>query len=72
MAGGALSILQASPEPPGAAGAVNRGVHKTPRTGMRLQQGARTLCFFVGYTSRAKEGEKEPYWEEEEPPEPLD
>lgn len=41
-------------------------VHKTRRTGMWRQQAARTLCFFMGYTSRAKEGkEKEPCWEEE-------
>lgn len=30
----ALSTLHASPELPGAAGAVNRAVHKRPRTGM--------------------------------------
>lgn len=54
----ALSTLHASPELPGAAGAVNRAVHKRPRTGMWLQQGARTLCFFVGYTSRAKERDR--------------
>lgn len=34
------------------------GVHETPRTGMWLRRGARTLCFLVGYTSRAKERER--------------
>lgn len=32
--------------------------HRTRRTGMWLRQEARTLCFFMGYTSRAKEGER--------------
>lgn len=35
----------------------------TKRTAIRQQQGARTLCFFMGYKSRAKE--KVPYWEQE-------
>lgn len=33
-------------------------VHKPQRTRTWLQQGARTLCFFIGYTSRAKERER--------------
>lgn len=33
-------------------------VHRARRTGMWLQQGARTLCFSRGYTSRAKERER--------------
>lgn len=33
-------------------------VHKPQRTRTWLQQGARTLCFFMGYISRAKERER--------------